>query len=81
MFLFMTGQTLHSHKIASYLGNAYTKIQASRFDPRMIEQLKVTMGTQTALLKSIAQVAARTQISYSITPFDPAVGLKNRWDL
>lgn len=77
----MTGQTLHSHKIASYLGNAYTKIQASRFDPRMIEQLKVTMGTQTALLKSIAQVAARTQISYSITPFDPAVGLKNRWDL
>ncbi|KAK8824850.1 hypothetical protein WA538_005516 [Blastocystis sp. DL] len=60
------------NKIATYLGNAYTKIQASRFDPRMIEQLKVTMGTQTAVLKSIAQVAARTQISYSITPFDPA---------
>ena len=80
MFLDRLSETLHNHKIASYLGNAYTKIQASRFDPRMIEQLKVTMGTQTALLKSIAQVAVRTQISYSITPFDPVVRLKRGGD-
>lgn len=61
------------YKISAYLQNSYTKIQASRFDPRMIEQMKVEIGGQTAMLNTIAQVTAKTQISFLVTPFDPAV--------
>ena len=39
----------------------------------MIEQMKVEIGGQTALLNTIAQVTAKTQISFLVTPFDPAV--------
>lgn len=44
----------NDQKISTYLANSYTKIQASRFDPRMIEQMKVDIGTKSAPLNSIA---------------------------
>ncbi|KNB46308.1 ribosome recycling factor [Blastocystis sp. subtype 4] len=62
----------NDQKISTYLANSYTKIQASRFDPRMIEQMKVDIGTKSAPLNSIAQITAKTQISFLITPFDPS---------
>lgn len=37
--------------------------------------MKVDMGTKTAPLNSIAQITAKTQISFLITPFDPIVCL------
>lgn len=39
----------------------------------MIEQMKVNTGTNEVPLNSIAQIAAKTQVSFVITPFDPAV--------
>ena len=66
----------NDQKISTYLANSYTKIQASRFDPRMIEQMKVDIGTKSAPLNSMAQITAKTQISFLITPFDPSVVIK-----
>ena len=39
----------------------------------MTEQMKVETGTKEVQLSSIAQIAAKTQVSFVITPFDPAV--------
>lgn len=39
----------------------------------MIGQLKVELDGKSVVMSSIAQVAANTQISYLVTPFDPAV--------
>ena len=64
---------LNTQRLVSYLQQSYTKIQAARFDPRMIEQMKVNTGTSELPLKNVAQVIAKTQVSYLITPFDPSV--------
>lgn len=40
----------------------------------MIDQMKVDTGSNVVPLSTIAQVAAKTQISFVVTPFDPAVG-------
>ena len=61
------------HRIATSLGNSYAKIHAVRFDPDRIGQLKVDLDGKSVVMSSIAQVAANTQISYLVTPFDPAV--------
>lgn len=46
----------------------------------MIEQMKVETGTKEVQLSSIAQIAAKTQVSFVITPFDPAVFvLRMKW--
>ena len=44
-----------------------------RFNPDRIGQLKVDLDGKSVVMSSIAQVAANTQISYLVTPFDPAV--------
>ena len=44
-----------------------------RFDPDRIGQLKVDLDGKSAVMSSIAQVAANTQISYLVAPFGPAV--------
>ncbi|KAK8830892.1 hypothetical protein WA577_003593 [Blastocystis sp. JDR] len=49
-----------------------TCFRASRFDPRMIDQMKVDTGSNVVPLSTIAQVAAKTQISFVVTPFDPS---------
>lgn len=64
---------LDLQRVSSYLNNSYSKIQASRFDPRMIDQMKVDTGSNVVPLSTIAQVAAKTQISFVVTPFDPSV--------
>lgn len=40
----------------------------------MIDQMKVDTGSNVVPLSTIAQVAAKTQISFVVTPFDPSVG-------
>lgn len=69
-----TGWCLYRQRVSAYLSNSYSKIQASRFDPRMIDQMKVDTGSNVVPLSTIAQVAAKTQISFVVTPFDPSVG-------
>ena len=39
----------------------------------MIDQMKVDTGSNVVPLRTIAQVAAKTQISFVVTPFDPSV--------
>lgn len=39
----------------------------------MIEQMKVNTGSSEVPLSSIAQIAAKTQVAFMITPFDPSV--------
>lgn len=39
----------------------------------MIEQMKVNTGSNEVPLSSIAQIAAKTQVAFVITPFDPSV--------
>ena len=64
---------LDLQRVSSYLNNCYSKIQAARFDPRMSDQMKVDTGSNVVPLSTIAQVAAKTQISFVVTPFDPSV--------